>query len=146
MRGTSPCTPSCTDCLQGKTHKLPFTTNNTDKARRVMERIHSDVSGPISTASRATQSKWFATFIAGYSGWPELGFLRHKSETFNSFKKYLIRMKPSQMRRRIISVNGNVVSEDFHRLCDNKGATITIIRSTSGWIFGGFTSASWTSS
>lgn len=33
----------------------------------------------------------------------------------------------------------------FHELCDNKGATISIIKSKCGKVFGGYTSASWTS-
>ena len=35
---------------------------------------------------------------------------------------------------------------DFHYHCDNKPNTLTIIKSTSGNIFGGFTSAQWKSS
>ena len=34
---------------------------------------------------------------------------------------------------------------DFHDLCDNKGATITLFKSSKGKIFGGFTSLSWES-
>ena len=34
----------------------------------------------------------------------------------------------------------------FHAKCENKGATITVIRSTGGFIFGGFADKSWTSS
>ena len=34
---------------------------------------------------------------------------------------------------------------DFHSRCDNKPNTLTIIQSTSGNIFGGFTSAQWSS-
>ena len=37
-------------------------------------------------------------------------------------------------------------ASDFHAKCDNKGATITVIRSTGGFIFGGFADKSWTSS
>ncbi len=33
----------------------------------------------------------------------------------------------------------------FHRLCDNKGPTITLIKSTLGRKFGGFTKQSWES-
>ena len=36
--------------------------------------------------------------------------------------------------------------EDFHAKCDDKGATITVIRSTGGFIFGGFADKSWKSS
>ena len=35
---------------------------------------------------------------------------------------------------------------DFHAKCDNKGATIRVIRSSDGFIFGGFADKSWKSS
>ena len=35
---------------------------------------------------------------------------------------------------------------DFHRCCDNKGWTITIVQTTDGYIFGAFTTAEWESS
>jgi hypothetical protein len=34
---------------------------------------------------------------------------------------------------------------DFHRLCDFQGPSLTVITSTSGHVFGGFASSSWTS-
>jgi len=34
----------------------------------------------------------------------------------------------------------------FHRLCDGKANTITVIKNTNGFIFGGFTSIPWSSS
>jgi hypothetical protein len=37
-------------------------------------------------------------------------------------------------------------SSVFHTQCDNKGATITIIKSSEGYIFGGYISVSWNSS
>jgi hypothetical protein len=32
---------------------------------------------------------------------------------------------------------------DFHRLCDNKRATVTVIRSKEGYVFGGYADQSW---
>ena len=37
-------------------------------------------------------------------------------------------------------------ASDFHAKCDNKGTTITVIRSSDGFIFGGFADKTWTSS
>ena len=37
-------------------------------------------------------------------------------------------------------------ASDFHAKCDDKDATITVIRSSDGFIFGGFADKSWTSS
>jgi hypothetical protein len=34
---------------------------------------------------------------------------------------------------------------DFHRCCDEKGWTLTIVETTKGFIFGGFTTAEWES-
>jgi hypothetical protein len=34
----------------------------------------------------------------------------------------------------------------FHRLCDGKANTVTVIKNTNGFIFGGFTSLPWNSS
>lgn len=36
-------------------------------------------------------------------------------------------------------------NEDFHKRCDDKGSTLTIIRSSVGKIFGGYASKSWKS-
>jgi hypothetical protein len=42
------------------------------------------------------------------------------------------------------SVHGKAAST-FHAQCDNKGPTITLVRCTGGFIFGGFTSEPWQS-
>ena len=34
-------------------------------------------------------------------------------------------------------------TDDFHNKCDNKGNTITIIETTKGYIFGGYTELQW---
>ena len=34
-------------------------------------------------------------------------------------------------------------SYNFHKYCDNKGATLTLVRNTKGFRFGGFTTQSW---
>jgi hypothetical protein len=36
-------------------------------------------------------------------------------------------------------------STDFHQCCDNKGATVCIIKTTNGSIFGGYAAGPWTS-
>ena len=32
---------------------------------------------------------------------------------------------------------------DFHRMCDDKGATITVVKNSDGYIFGGYTDVAW---
>jgi hypothetical protein len=36
-------------------------------------------------------------------------------------------------------------AKDFHRCCDKKGWTLTIVETTKSFIFGGFTTAEWES-
>ena len=37
----------------------------------------------------------------------------------------------------------NYTAKSFHKYCDDKGPTLVIIESTEGWIFGGYTTQSW---
>ena len=37
----------------------------------------------------------------------------------------------------------NYTSKSFHDYCDNKGPTLIVIKSSGGWIFGGYTTQSW---
>ena len=41
-----------------------------------------------------------------------------------------------------MSINGRT-SKDFHKYCDNKGPTLTIVKTTKNKIFGGFTPLNW---
>ncbi len=34
-------------------------------------------------------------------------------------------------------------AKSFHKYCDDKGPTLVVIKSTGGWIFGGYTTQSW---
>ncbi len=34
-------------------------------------------------------------------------------------------------------------ASDFHRMCDGKGATVTVVKSSDGYIFGGYTDVAW---
>ena len=34
-------------------------------------------------------------------------------------------------------------ASDFHRICNDKGATVTVVKSSDGYIFGGYTDVAW---
>ena len=44
----------------------------------------------------------------------------------------------------VMSINGSS-SKDFHKYCDNQGATLTLLKTTKNKIFGGFTPLDWES-
>ena len=35
---------------------------------------------------------------------------------------------------------------NFHNNCDNRGSTLTVVKDTKGYVFGGYLSVSWTGS
>jgi len=43
------------------------------------------------------------------------------------------------------STEDGATPKDFHRQCDNKEATLTVIQSSDGYLFGGYTTKSWSS-
>ena len=67
-------------------------------------------------------------------------------EDFNFFET--LKLKLPNIKKFNLLYRGsehNFSAKDFHSLCDDKGATLTIIASNHGNIFGGYTSKSWKS-
>ncbi|CAL2256800.1 unnamed protein product [Prunus armeniaca] len=57
--------PTCESCLQGKMSNLPFSRKG-ERVIELLELIHNDVCGPLSTTSRGGFS-YFITFTDDYS-------------------------------------------------------------------------------
>jgi uncharacterized protein YjbI with pentapeptide repeats len=59
--------------------------------------------------------------------------------------KWMGRQKGSGVRLELLyrASRDGFKARDFHRLCDNKGATVTVIRSNEGYVFGGYADQSW---
>ena len=68
----------CEGRVMGKHHRLPFPKNGHHRACRVGQIIHSDVIGPIQTASQVG-SKYFVTFTDDYSGYTTVKIMKAKS-------------------------------------------------------------------
>lgn len=75
----------CEICLKGKISTLPFPKCSDSKSRGVLNLIHSDICGPMRTASLGG-FKYFALFIDDFSRKIFVYFLKNKSDVFNSFK------------------------------------------------------------
>ena len=70
--------------------------------------------------------------------------IQQDMEFFNSLKAELTNIKEFELLFRASEHDYSVLK--FHSLCDNKGPTLSIIKSNSGNIFGGYTSISWSTS
>jgi hypothetical protein len=76
----------CEACLLGKMTKMHF-SGFPERASDLLELIHTDVCGPMSTTSRAGY-QYFITFIDDLSRYGYVYLMKHKSETFEKFKEF----------------------------------------------------------
>jgi len=76
----------CEACHMGKLHRSSFGPA-INRESLPGEFIHSDVCGPMSTGS-IKGAKFFLTFTDDASGYRQVYFLRHKSDTFEYFKRF----------------------------------------------------------
>jgi hypothetical protein len=80
---------TCESCLLEKMTKAPF-TGQSERASNLLGLVHTDVCGPISSIARGG-FQYFITFTDDFSRYGYIYLMRHKSESFEKFKK--IRMK-----------------------------------------------------
>ncbi|WRX23429.1 Integrase [Theobroma cacao] len=77
----------CKACQLGKQTRKPFPKQSGWKASRKLELVHTDIFGPIKTAS-LSGSKYYIIFIDDYSKFCWIFFLKEKSEALSYFKKF----------------------------------------------------------
>jgi hypothetical protein len=77
---------TCEAYLLGKRTKMPF-SGFSERASNLLELIHTDVCGPISTRTRGGY-QYFITFTDDLSRYGYVYLMKHKSETFEKFKEF----------------------------------------------------------
>lgn len=112
----------CETCVKGKSAKMPFNEKGT-RANELLERIHSDVCGPISIPS-FTGKKYFVTFIDDFSRKMFVYTMHSKSEVYSKFVEFK-NAAENQLNRKIKmlrSDNGKeYVNDQFKKLCLSSG-------------------------
>ena len=76
----------CESCIKGKQAELPYKKQR-PKTSRILERVHTDVCGPITPASHDGY-KYFVSFIDDYSHFACVYLIKQKSDVFATFQKY----------------------------------------------------------
>lgn len=76
----------CEECLESKFDRAPF-NDQIKREASPLERIYSDVCGPMEEDS-FQGSKYFVSFIDGYSRYAKVFTIRSKSEVFDCFKDF----------------------------------------------------------
>jgi hypothetical protein len=77
---------TCESCLLGKMTKAPF-TGQSERASELLGLVHTDVCGPMSSTARGGFG-YFITFTDDFSRYGYVYLMRHKSESFEKFKKF----------------------------------------------------------
>ena len=76
----------CSVCAIGRQNKDPI-TGSREKTSELLENIHSDICGPMQTATLAGE-RYFITFIDEASGRIAVTLLQSKAEAFENFESY----------------------------------------------------------
>ncbi|KAL6332552.1 hypothetical protein AAG906_008972 [Vitis piasezkii] len=93
---------TCESCELGKQQRQPFPQNMSKRATHKLELIHSDICGPMSTAS-LSNNVYFALFIDDLSRMTWVYFLKTKSQVlsvFKSFKKMVETQSGQNVKRK----------------------------------------------
>ena len=112
----------CEGCVEGKMKRKPFHPVGEIRSTRRLERVHSDVCGPLPES--IGRGKYFVTFIDDYSRTCAVYFMRHKSEVFQRFKEYeaLVTNNVGGTIGVLRSDNGGeYVSGEFEKYLKSKG-------------------------
>jgi hypothetical protein len=112
----------CNICKECKMKALPF-SSHFKKAETVLEAVHIDLVGPLSTQSRSGYS-YFLTIIDQHSGFCTVKFLRNKSNTFARFKEFKAkaeRQTGSLLCMLVSNGGGEFLNDNFKDLCASEG-------------------------
>lgn len=106
---------TCEACLTGKMTKSPFKKKG-ERVTGLLELIHSDVCGPMSTSARDGY-RYFITFIDDYSRYGYVYLMKNKGESFEKFKEYKNEVE-NQLDKRIKTLRtdrgGEYLSNEFN--------------------------------
>ena len=76
---------ACEPCLMGKMTKTPF-SGTMERATDLLEIVHTNVCGPMNIEARGGYH-YFLTFTDDLSRYGYIYLMKHKSETFEKFKR-----------------------------------------------------------
>lgn len=113
----------CESCVYGKQTRLPFPKRTEARSNGKLELIHSDVAGPI-TPTAHDGSRYFVTFTDDFSRATMIFCIKHKSEVFDCFKRYVALVETLQdgKIKKLRMDNGReYFSNDFKDFSAKKG-------------------------
>jgi transposase InsO family protein len=110
-------------CMLGKNIKKAFPSSGR-RAQGILDLVHSDVCGPMSSPSSLGGCFYYVIFIDDYSRKCWIYFLKAKSDTFDKFKEYKAFIE-KQIGKNIKTLRtdngGEFETLEFEDLCKSAG-------------------------
>ena len=110
----------CKGCTKGKNTKKTFPSNE-NKAKGILEIIHSDVCSPMSSNSLSGYA-YYVCFIVDFSRKTWIYFMKNKDEVFSKFKEFEALMRTKlKIRSRLFD---QIMAENSHQMNSKNYADI----------------------
>lgn len=113
----------CEPCVLGKQTRLPYPPRKEIRSERILELVHTDVSGPMSEPAH-DGSRFFVAFTDDFSRASMVYCMKQKSDVFDKFQQY-VAMAEAQHGQRIAKLQldngGEYCSREFKSFCADKG-------------------------
>jgi transposase InsO family protein len=113
IRPSRPADEKCEGCILGKMTRGTFGPRaNESKAKKVLERVYSDVCGPFPVGALVSNARYFVLFIDEYSRYIWVYLVANKSQVFSTIKQFV---------RECTRVAGNKIDQLITLQTDNGG-------------------------
>uniref|UniRef100_A0AAV1T8D3 Uncharacterized protein n=1 Tax=Peronospora matthiolae TaxID=2874970 RepID=A0AAV1T8D3_9STRA len=113
----------CKGCALGKQTRVSYMPKSPDRARMLLEVIHSDVCGPMKTPTFSGK-RYFVTFIDEYSHYCVVYLLQNKSEVATKFAQF-VALAETQTGKRVKTLRsdngGEYTSRTMSKFCADHG-------------------------
>ena len=117
----------CDGCSLGKQTRVSYAKSSLNRAKQVLEVIHSDVCGPMQTPTFSGK-RYFVTFIDDKSHFCKVYLLSNKSEVPAKFADF-VAFAETQTGKRIKTIRsdngGEYTSRDMAKFCSDRGIVQT---------------------
>lgn len=117
---------ACEPCIAGKQTRKSFSVGEGRRSSRVLERVHTDVCGPVSPVG-LNGAKYFVTFVDDWSHFTMVYIMESKNQVLEYFRQYeaLVTAKFGVKISKLRCDNGGEYrSKDFERFCKKKGILV----------------------
>ena len=113
---------ACKVCNLGKQSRKSFPKESQTKTREKLEIVHTDVCGPMQHQS-IDGSRYYVLFLDDYTHMCWVYFLKQKSETFGTFKKFkalVEKQSNCSIKTLRFDEGGKFTSREFNQFCEEK--------------------------